>query len=91
MTPHEADELVNAHLLDAQEKHPPVRDRGEALRRIAAQIGKAAAEHNSGEEADKATRFARRIAQLGALCLRTLIDLSAPPAKTCPSCGEPLK
>lgn len=91
MTLTEAQDCLTAHLTDAQHKYEPIRDRGEALRRISDYVTKAAADHNSGEDSDKPARFAQRIGQVGGLCLRALIDLDAVHAiagDTCPHCGK---
>lgn len=91
MTLTDALDRLAVHLTDAQEKHEPIRDRGDALNRINAYMTKANGEHNSGEDVDKDARFAKRIAQAAAVCMRTLIDLNISDHDhdaRCATCGK---
>ncbi len=91
MTVTDALERLATNLADAQERYAPIRDRGESLRLLGDFLSQAGAEHNAGDDATVETRFAERIAQLGALCLRSLVDLAAvdePRTIPCPHCGK---
>lgn len=91
MTLTEALDRLAAHLTDAQQKHDPIRDRGDALNRISKYVTKATADHNSGDQTNVDANFARRVAQIGGICIRTLIDLNITDAagvEACPHCGK---
>ncbi len=75
MTLQDALGRLQHHHADGVAKHEPIRDRGNALQRLTDYCTKASGEHNSGEEAGRDARFAKRIAQIGGICLRTLVDL----------------
>ncbi len=75
MTTDAALERVRAHQELGTQKYPPFRDRAEVLRVLDDYVHKAQGEHNSGPDADKDTRFAKRILQVAGIATRACVDL----------------
>lgn len=91
MTLDQAVARLHHHHADALEGHDPIRDRSNALARLAEYLNHATGEHNSPDDVGKKERFAKRVAQIGGLCLRTLVDLDITDENApapCPQCGK---
>ena len=93
MTLTEAMDRLTEHLAQGQESYAPILTRTEATHRMALRLDKVSIADTAGNTPEDNATFARRVAQLGGICLRTLTDLDLTHAvdiPTCTRCGTPI-